>query len=246
MFGDFVIADERHGIRVEHGTSRLSTSGTVIFTVEGQDRRYLHCIGANADFTLEDVDDSLLDNVRVLYVGGYLAMPGFAPAQLARLLAEAHRRHDGARRGHGRAVALGFEHVAGALPYTDYFLPNQDEAARLFRSAGPGGTPSSANPDCAVVITRGPHGALTKRGGRTIETPPFRMDTVDESGAGDAFTAGLITGLLENWDLERTLSFAAGGVPARARSAALAGIFTFDEATSFLTEQAAAVSRMKH
>jgi sugar/nucleoside kinase (ribokinase family) len=254
MFGDFVIADlQRHGIRVEpiRRTSRLSTSGTVIFTVEGQDRRYLHCIGANADFTLEDIDYSLLDNVRILYVGGYLAMPGFAPSQLAQLLAEARRR--------GLTTVLdvvmpaqlplGFEHVAGALPFTDYFLPNQDEAARLTGFSDPRAQAerlSSANPDCAVVITRGPHGALTRRGGRTIETPPFRMDTVDESGAGDAFTAGLITGLLENWDLDRTLSFAAAvGASCTRALGCSAGIFTFDQATSFLTEQAAAVSRMK-
>ena len=171
MFGDFVISDlRRHGIGVEHirRTPNQSTSGTVIFTVRGEDRRYLHSIGANADFTLDDIDYSLLDDVRVLYVGGYLAMPSFAPEQLARLFQEAKRR--------GLTTVLdvvmpagasfGIQHVAPALPYTDYFLPNQDEAARLTGHADArvqAECLSVLTPEGAVVITRGPHGSIARR-----------------------------------------------------------------------------------
>jgi sugar/nucleoside kinase (ribokinase family) len=243
MFGDFVISDlRRHGICVEYirRTPNRSTSGTVIFTVQGEDRRYLHSIGANADFTLEDIDYSLLDDVRVLYVGGYLAMPSFAPEQLARLFQEAKRR--------GLTTVLdvvmpagmsfGMRHMALALPYTDYFLPNQDEAARLTGIADARGQAeylSALNPGCAVVITRGPRGSIARRGDRTIETPPYQVATVDESGAGDAFTAGLIAGLLQQWELEYTLSFAAAlGASCTRALGCSAGVFTFDEAVAFL------------
>jgi sugar/nucleoside kinase (ribokinase family) len=243
MFGDFVISDlRRHGINVEHirRDSKQSTSGTVIFTVEGEDRRYLHCIGANADFTLDDIDFTLLDNARILYVGGYLAMPSFSPGQLARLFQEAKRR--------GLTTVLdvvmpagasfGIEHVEAALPYTDYFLPNQDEAARLTGCAGARSQAenlSALSPACAVIITRGPRGSIAKWGNRIIETPPYLVETVDESGAGDAFTAGLITGLLEQWDLEQTLSFAAAvGASCTRALGCSAGVFNFDEAVAFV------------
>ena len=73
---------------------------------------------------------------------------------------------------------------------------------------------------------------------QVIVTPPFRMDTVDQSGAGDAFTAGLIAGLLENWDLERTLSFAAAvGASSTRALGCFAGVFTFEQAIRFLEEQ---------
>jgi sugar/nucleoside kinase (ribokinase family) len=242
MFGDFVISDlRRHAIGVEHirRTSNRSTSGTVIFTVQGEDRRYLHSIGANADFTLEDIDYSLLDDVRVLYVGGYLAMPSFAPEQLARLFEEAKRR--------GLTTVLdvvmpagmsfGMQHIALALPYTDYFLPNQDEAARLTGLADAGAQAeylSALNPDCAVVITRGRHGSFAKRGDRIIETRPYQVETVDESGAGDAFTAGLTVGLLQQWEFEHTLSFAAAvGASCTRALGCSAGVFSFDEAVAF-------------
>jgi sugar/nucleoside kinase (ribokinase family) len=243
MFGDFVISDlRRHGIDCAHirRDANESTSGTVIFTVSGEDRRYLHCIGANSCFTLDDIDFSLLDAARVLYVGGYLAMPSFTPDQLARLFQEARRREmltvlDVVMPA---GASFGMEHVAPALPFADYFLPNQDEAARLTGCSDPrqqAACLSAMNPDCTVVITRGPRGSFARRGDRIIETPAFEMKTVDESGAGDAFAAGLIAGLLQGWKTPETLSFAAAvGASCTRALGCSAGVFTFDEATAYL------------
>ncbi|HWB96202.1 MAG TPA: carbohydrate kinase family protein [Bryobacteraceae bacterium] len=254
MFGNFVIADlERHGIETRHvqRTPRHSTSGTVIFTVEGEDRRYLHCIGANADFTLADVDGSLLDGVRVLYVGGYLAMPGFTPAQLAELFQEARRRNittvlDVVMPA---GASFGLEHLAAALPYVDYFLPNQDEAARLTGCSDPRAQAerlSMLSPASTIVITCGPRGSLARRETRIVDTPAFPMTVIDESGAGDAFTAGLITGLLENWELDYTLSFAAAvGASCTRALGCSAGVFTFDEAVAYLHGKTAGVMGME-
>jgi sugar/nucleoside kinase (ribokinase family) len=254
MFGDFVISDlRRRGVGVEHirRTSRQSTSGTVILTVEGEDRRYLHAVGANAEFSLDDVDFALLDQVRVLYVGGYLAMPAFTPDQLALLLREARRRGmitvlDVVMPA---GVAFGLEHVAGPLSWTNYFLPNEDEAQRLTGRPGARGQAESLNAlneDCVVVVTRGRHGSVAKHRGGFIDTQPFRMETVDESGAGDAFTAGLITGLLEGWALDYTLSFAAAvGASCTRALGCSAGVFTFDEAVAFLEQRKAQASGME-
>ncbi len=246
IFGDFVISQLRqYGIGVEHirRTSNYPTSGTVIFSVQGEDRRYLHSIGANADFTLDDFDFDLLAQAKILYLGGYLAMPSFTPEHLARLFREAKRR--------GLTTVLdvvmpseasfGIEHVAPALPYTDYFLPNKEEAQRLTGHTDERGQAevlSTLNPKCVVVITRGRRGSMAIRGGRVIETLPFPMKTVDESGAGDAFTAGLITGLLNDWDLEHALSFASVVGASRTRAlGCFASVFTFEEAVSFLEKQ---------
>ncbi len=95
VFGDFVVTElQRHGIdTVNVKRSReLPTSSTVILNVRGEDRRYLHCIGANAEFCLEDVDLSVLAGSRVLYTGGYLAMPGYSSSDLARLFREARKK----------------------------------------------------------------------------------------------------------------------------------------------------------
>jgi sugar/nucleoside kinase (ribokinase family) len=252
MFGNFVISElRRYGIGVQHirRTSNRPTSGTVIFSVRGEDRRYLHSIGANADFTLDDIDFALLNHARVLYLGGYLAMPSFTPGHLATLFREAKRL--------GLMTVLdvvmpyeaafGIEDVAPAFPYTDYFLPNLEEAQRLTGYTDErhqAEALSALNRNCNVVITLGRRGSIAIQGGRVIKTPPFSMKTVDESGAGDAFTAGLITGLLSGWDLEHALTFASAVGASRTRSLGrLEGIFTFEEAVSFL-EKRMAVSHL--
>lgn len=246
MFGDFIISElARHGIGVEQirRTAALSTSRTIVFNVEGEDRRYLHCIGANADLTLGDVDRSILDNAEVFYLGGYLALPSLTAQDAAALFCEAKRRGittvlDVVMPAEGN---FGIQDIAPVLRYADFFLPNEDEAGRLTGARDArvqakclGGI----NPECAVVITRGPLGSIAMRRNRAIVTPPFRMDAVDESGAGDAFVAGLITGLFEGWDLERALLFASaiGGSCTRALGCC-AGVFTFEEGCRFLEEQ---------
>jgi sugar/nucleoside kinase (ribokinase family) len=244
--GDFIYSGLRqHGVGVDHirRTLQLPTSGTVIFTLQGEDRRYLHCIGANGEFSLDDVDLGFLRDTRVLYFGGFLAMPSFSPEQLAKLFWEAKHR--------GLVTVLdvvmpaqglfGIEDVAPVLPYTDYFLPNEDEGARLTGETAELAQAerlSALNPACTVVITRGPRGSLAKRGKRVICTPAFPIETVEESGAGDAFTAGLIKGILKNWELEDALYLASAvGASCTRELGCVDGIFSFGEAVAFLGSQ---------
>src|SRR5208283_1862449 len=54
--GSFVVSSlQEKGVHTEHiQLGSLPTSATVIINVRGQDRRYLHCIGANGEFSAAD------------------------------------------------------------------------------------------------------------------------------------------------------------------------------------------------
>jgi sugar/nucleoside kinase (ribokinase family) len=243
MLGDFVISELRQrgiGVANIRRSANCSTSGTVVLNVKGEDRRYLHCAGANSEFGFEDVDIRSLDGAKVLYFGGHLALPSFTVGRLAELLREAKERRLTTVLDVTMPAekSFGIEDVAAALRYTDYFLPNYEEAARLTGEVDEGRQGkllNDVNPDCAVVITRGPEGSITRRRGQVIETPPFRMKSVDESGAGDSFAAGLIVGLMQGWELEATLMFAAAVGASRTRALGCSSsVFTFEEAVSFL------------
>ena len=57
----------------------------------------------------------------------------------------------------------------------------------------------------ALIVTRGARGSVVRTGGASIEIPPARAgDTVDPTGCGDAFRAGLIHGLANGMDWETT------------------------------------------
>src|ERR1700683_48629 len=93
-FGDFVTsALAGLGIDVSFiGRSEtMGTAKTVIVPVVGEDRRYVHTVGANADLTGQDFSPEALSGVEVVYLGGYLLLPGLDHAAVAELFDAAHR-----------------------------------------------------------------------------------------------------------------------------------------------------------
>lgn len=61
-----------------------------------------------------------------------------------------------------------------------------------------------------VVLTRGADGCLVWGEGEVVDVPGTPVEVVDTVGAGDAFTAAFLIGLLRGWPLERTARFANG------------------------------------
>lgn len=244
-FGDFIAQDlARKGVDTA-GISRSATHGTsktVILPVTGQDRRYIHTFGANADFTADDIDVAQIASATVFYVGGYLVLPGLQPERLRAMLERA--RAGGARTVLDVVVPAGDDaqamaDLARVLPFVDVVLPNDDEALRLTGEREPRRQAERLlEHGCgSVVITMGERGALLLSRDACVEAPPFAVDVVDASGAGDAFAAGYIVGLLERWPPARTLRFASAiGASACTALGCNAGVFTRAQAEAFVAE----------
>jgi 5-dehydro-2-deoxygluconokinase len=75
-----------------------------------------------------------------------------------------------------------------------------------------------------AIVKQGPRGVLAKTRDEVVEVPVHPVDVVNGLGAGDAFGGALCHGLLEGWDLERTLRFAniAGAIVASRRECSTA------------------------
>jgi sugar/nucleoside kinase (ribokinase family) len=254
VFGNLVIADlDRLGVDASSvSRSRTHpTSATVIINVTGEDRRYIHCMGANADFCFSDIDCSVLDGAKALYVGGYMAMPRFGAEDLRQLFREAKKRAlttilDVVTPS---GVSVSREHVATMLAYTDVFLPNDDEAYAMTGLRSPQAQAdylARMNPECCVVVTQGRRGALAQRKDEVIQVGAYAVEAIDESGAGDAFAAGFITGMLQGWSLEETLRFASAvGASCTRALGCTDGVFRFDEASAFVSENLLPVERLR-
>jgi 5-dehydro-2-deoxygluconokinase len=59
-----------------------------------------------------------------------------------------------------------------------------------------------------AVVKQGPRGVLAMTPTEQVSVGAFPVRVVNGLGAGDAFGGALVHGLLEGWDLERTLHFA--------------------------------------
>jgi len=242
LLGDFVERDLRSreidtdGVR---RTAGYGTSKTVIIPVAGEDRRFIHTFGANAALTARDIEPAALEAAEVVYIGGYLILPALHEDELAERLREA--RANGARIVLDVAVPVGQRLPPDAasllLPLADYFVPNIDEARALTGESDPRRQAErflehGAN---AVVIKLGEHGAYVRSGEEAFEVLAPPVEVVEPSGAGDAFAAGLILGILEGWELERSVRFASviGGSACTALGC-WAGVFTRAQAEAFL------------
>jgi sugar/nucleoside kinase (ribokinase family) len=221
-----------------HRLHEYPTSKTVILLVEGQDRRYIHVFGANAAFSAGRIRRDWLRGLKVFYLGGLLAMPGVDPGELAELL--------GYCRQHRIATVVdvvvpqdysGMTALAPLLPHVDYFLPNQDEACRLTGCADAERQVQSFldHGAATVIVTVGAEGALAARGGQRWRAEAYRVPSVDPSGSGDAFAAGIVAGILAGWDMPRTLRYAAAlGASATTAIGTTDGVFTASAAQAFL------------
>ena len=71
--------------------------------------------------------------------------------------------------------------------------------------------------------------------GRFWRADACRLDTIDPSGAGDAFAAGIITGVVRGWDLPAMLRYASALGASAARAVGTTGsVFTRAEAEAFV------------
>lgn len=214
------------------------TSQTLIINVKGQDRRFVHTFGANRDFRAGDIPSKLLDQIKILYLGGYLVLPGIKQDELIPVFAEARKR--GVKTVLDVVVPAKGDYLSffdRILPHVDVFSPNNDEAeiitgekdplkqANVFRGLGAG----------TVVITMGGAGSLLVSKDVRLRASAYSIPLVDASGGGDAFDAGFICGLLDGKGPGDCLRLASAlGASCVRAIGTTPGVFTRTECEAFL------------
>ena len=89
-----------------------------------------------------------------------------------------------------------------------------------------------------VALKLGEHGCQLTTRERQVEIPGFRVEVVDTTGAGDAFSAAMIYGRCQGWNLEEMGLFAnAMGGLAATRWGAGTALPRLPEVTTFLEKQ---------
>lgn len=212
-------------------TDRDATSYTDVFSVKGTgNRTYFHYPGANRQFQPSDVDlDSL--PVRMFHLGYLLLLdamdkpdPEFRTVA-ARFLAQVQCRGIRTSIDLVSEDSSRFTHIVPpALKYTDYCIINDWEAEKLtgipLRSNGKLAPGKLAKIGAAIlgfgvrdlVVVHFPEGGyLLSRSGEELFRPSLEVTddfVVGSTGAGDAFCAGILYGLYQGWDHDKTLRFA--------------------------------------
>jgi sugar/nucleoside kinase (ribokinase family) len=218
-------------------TPGIDTSQTLIVNVQGQDRRFIHTFGANARFTASDVPRERLAKSKILYVGGYGAMPGLKRDELAEVFA--HARTLGVKTVLDVVVSSrgNLHEFENLLAQTDVFLPNHDESELITGETDPLRQAETFRRLGAktVVITMGGGGSIWVGERERLKAGVFPIEYVDGSGGGDAFDAGIMIGLLHDAPPEDCLRLGSAlGASCVRAIGTTPGVFTKPECDEFL------------
>jgi len=214
-----------------------ATSFTNVMSVPGGERTFFTYPGAGASWGFADFPFDRVESGDIVLLGYFLLLAQVDAGDGLKILKELKRR------GAKTAIDLVTENsdryglVRECLPYVDYLIVNEVEAARLVGHEG-------ASCELAkellnqgvierVVIHEPAKGTSFVRGGACVEVPSFRLPEGfirDKTGAGDAYCAGVLTGIFHGLPDEEILRRGRlSAVGALSASGATAGVRSFAE-----------------
>ncbi|MGI6296662.1 MAG: carbohydrate kinase family protein [Armatimonadota bacterium] len=213
-FGDFMIDNlTRNGVDCK-GVVRdkeAATSATMVLVHEDGERSFIHYIGANGTLKESDIDFDVVKSSKVLHIAGSFLLPGFDGEPTARVLKKAKEMGvitslDTAWDSRGNWMKL----LEPCLKYVDYAVPSIEEARMVTGKNEPADVAAALMDKGVgtVALKMGDKGCYIRSKDTELNIPIYKVDAVDALGAGDAFAAGFLAGVVNGWDLERTGKFA--------------------------------------
>ncbi len=213
--GNFVIDTmHRYGINTDSLVRKtgVQTSATMLPIRPNGERPALHVIGANAAFSLDDVNWDVIASADYLHFGGTYLLPKLDGQPTAEILKYAQEK----------GVVTSLDMIAlerddllpliePALLYIDYFMPGLDEARMICKL-------HDRRDVINFFLDRGVRHTVFKMGSQgssiagrdmdEIRIPAYKMNVVDSTGCGDAYCAAFIVGLSKGWSLAEAGRFA--------------------------------------
>jgi len=208
------VGTDRHGKYLIHDLHRAGVDTRGVNIVPGQTGVSIVLVDKRADVEViqmlgvsepvKGIDEDIIRNAAALH------MTSCDPESL--LKAGAIGRNAGllVTFDPGRSTSrLGAAKLSQVLDYSDYLLVNRRELEHLtgLKDTEKAAKQLSKKYDITCVIKAGKDAVIVE-GKDSFRSNPFKVKPVDTIGAGDAFSAGLISGLLEQKPLREAVRFA--------------------------------------
>ena len=213
-FGDFLLKTIKsfdidfRGLKIEAGAS--TSSCIAIISAKGE-RVFLYHGGTNDEFQYDDIDTNLIDECKIVHVGGTFLLPKFDGSGTAKLFQLAQSKNkltsmDVTSDTTGSWLSI----IKPCLRYLDLFMPSLKEAKAITGKDKPEEIADFLQNEGVetIVVKLGKEGCYVKGKDKGFYFPAYEVQVVDTTGAGDSFVAGFLTGLLQKWNLEKCTQFA--------------------------------------
>ena len=210
----------------------VPTSSTILNIRPNGERPALHLRGACDYFMPPNKEKLNIFDCKVFHLGGTGLLKKLDGSASVELLKDAKENECITTWDLIGATESTIDIVKPLLPHIDYFMPSIEEASIMCGLDDPKDIAKYYldNGVTNCVLTMGGEGSLFVNKDETIKTPAFDINVVDTTGCGDAFDAGMITSLINDFDLEKSLKFATttSGLVATGLGSD-AGIIDFDD-----------------
>ncbi|MCB5945430.1 adenosine kinase [Acidocella sp. KAb 2-4] len=204
-------------------TAPIPTARCLILVTPDGQRTMNTYLGAGGEFSLHDLDETVIAASAITYLEGYLFDPPAAQAAFAEAakIARAAGRQtalslsdafcvDRHRDGFRRLIAEG----------VDILFANEAEIASLYQCNSFEEAAFHAAQDIPLaVLTRSEAGSVVLQNGRSVAVPAVPVEVVDTTGAGDAYAAGFLAAYTRGASLAE-----AGALGAKAAALAISRI----------------------
>ena len=182
------------------------TGTCVVLISEDAQRTMLTCLGVSGEIDYEDIDEELLRHSRYIYLEGYLFESECAARTMLRAVAFA--RKNGVKVALTASDANCVDRHRDLLVHlirndVDLLFANTREARALSGADNNNEALRMLSGWCeCVAVTDGENGSMVSFNGEVTKITPYSVSALDTTGAGDAYAAGLLYGIIR----DRTVS----------------------------------------
>jgi len=242
-FGDFFVNYMRNAgldIRGIKYSITANTSATMVMVSADSERTFFHYLGANAELNYNDVDFNIVKEAKILHIAGSFLMPGFDGEPASRVLKQAREwgittSLDTAWDSKGNWLNV----LEPCLQHLDIFMPSIEEARMVTGKDEPSEIAEFllSYGIKTVALKMGERGSYVRTPDWELYLPVYKVETVDATGAGDAFAAGFLAGVAKGWSYKDAarLGNAVGACCVTAIGSS-AGIKNMDETLEFMKD----------
>lgn len=251
-FGHFLV-----GVLASDGVDvrglKLSTAARTMLAFvslgEGGERSFVFYRHPSADMlmTPDDVNLSVIDAAKIFHYGSISLIT--EPSKSATIAAIKYAQSKGITISYDPNLRLNLWPDAAAakvgmlegLEYANILKISDDELE--FLTGGQDVTPLWREGLKLIVVTHGAEGATAYTRENSFQVSSYKVESVDTTGAGDGFVAGLLVSIVENPDiyvekLPEILRFAnAVGAIATTKKGAIPALPTREQVTAFIAAQ---------
>jgi sugar/nucleoside kinase (ribokinase family) len=201
--GDFFHEDLKNSrIDPKLFRSQTDTGRAIALISPDSERTFATFLGAAVELSPEELSENLFDAYQYLHIEGYL-IQNHALLKKSFELAKRQGMKVSLDLASYNVVEENLEFLKTFVrDYVDVLFANEEEA-KAFTGKEPEAALEELAEICDIAVVKvGKEGSFVKKDSRRIKVDPIDAKPIDTTGAGDAYAAGFLYGLINDYPLD--------------------------------------------